>query len=356
MTALPSFRARAAAVGLVVATAHAAPLAAQQPAAPLNQAQIVTRLRGLLDSLSAADEFSRVVLLARGAELVFQRAVGTADREARRVNDIDTRFNLGSINKVFTATVIRQLAAEGRLSLDDTLGRLLPDYPNREAAARVTIRQLLEHRSGIAGNIFAAPPGGTRHDVRSTREFLALVVAEPLQFAPGTRQQYSNAGYVVLGAVIERLTGQSYYQAVRERIFGPAGMTSTDSYAVDSLPANTAVGYTRTGPGMGGPPRPGEAAAGPRRRNTETLPGRGSSAGGGYSTAGDLLRFVVATYEGTIRGAPRGLGTAGGAPGINGVVDEDLPGGYHLIVLANLDPPAAERVARAVRGWLGAGD
>jgi len=353
MTIRPSFLVRAVGIGFAAATMWTAPLAAQQPATPLAQAQLVTRMQGLLDSLSAADEFSGVVLLARGAEPVFQRAYGMADREARRANDLETRFNLGSINKVFTATVIRQLAAEGRLSLDDTLGRLLPDYPNRDAAARVTVRQLLEHRSGVGGNIFGAPPGGTRREVRSTRDYLVLVVSAPLQFDPGTRQQYSNAGYVVLGAVIERLSGQSYYQAVRERILRPAGMTATDAYAVDSLPANTAIGYTRGGP-QAGPP--GSAPTGPWGRNTDLLPGRGSSAGGGYSTAGDLLRFVVASYAGTIRGAPRGIGAAGGAPGINGVVEEELPGGYHLIVLANLDPPAAERVARTVRGWLGAGD
>jgi D-alanyl-D-alanine carboxypeptidase len=342
-----------AAAFTVAAAALAPDVAAQQQAAPLGQAELITRTQGLLDSLFGADAFSGVVLLARGAEPVFQRAYGLADREAGRANDLETRFNLGSINKVFTATVVRQLAAEGRLALDDTLGRHLPDFPNRDAAARVTIRHLLEHRSGVGGNIFGAPPGGTRHDVRSTADYLALIGSVPLQFDPGTRQQYSNAGYVVLGALIERLTGQSYYQAVRERIFRPAGMTATDSYAVDSLPANTAIGYTRGGPQAG---LPGQAPTGAWRRNTDMLPGRGSSAGGGYSTAGDLLRFVVASYAGLIPGAPRGIGAAGGAPGINGVVEEELPGGYHLIVLANLDPPAAERVARTVRGWLGAGD
>ena len=326
---------------------------AQQGPVALPQSRLVALLQGYVDSLVAADAFSGVVLLASGAQPVFQRAWGKADRETGRLNDRETRFNLGSINKVFTATVIRQLAAEGRLSLDDTLGRVLPDYPNGDVAARVTIRELLEHRSGVGGNIFAAPASGTRHDVRSIRNYLALIASTPLEFEPGTQQRYSNAGYVVLGAVIERLTGKSYYDAVRERIFEPAGMTSTGSYAVDSLPPNTAVGYTRVQPRMEGP---AAQASGPWRANTDLLPGRGSSAGGGYSTAGDLLRFIVASGDGRVRGAPRGIGAAGGAPGLNGVIEEDLPGGYHLVVLANLDPPAAERVARAVRGWLGAGD
>ena len=335
----------------VLAAAGPVAVPAQQPASPVPQTQLVARLQAYVDSLAGADAFSGVVLLAHGADPVCLHAWGMADREAGRANNLDTRFNLGSINKVFTATVTRQLAAEGRLSLDDTVGRLLPDYPNRDVAAGVTIRQLLEHRSGVGGNIFAAPAGGTRHDVRSIRDYLRLIADTPLEFVPGTREQYSNAGYIVLGAVIERLTGKSYYDVVRERIFQPAGMPSTDSYAVDSLPANTAVGYTRFQPGMN---TPGAPAAGVWRPNPDLLPGRGSSAGGGYSTAGDLLRFIVASHDGRVRAAPRGIGVAGGAPGLNAAVEEDLPDGYHLVVLANLDPPAAGRVARAVRGWLGA--
>jgi D-alanyl-D-alanine carboxypeptidase len=348
---MPNRATRSAFLATALAAIGAA-AAAQEPS-PIRQTELGSHLKAYVDSLAGADAFSGVVLLARGAEPVYQHAWGLADREAGRANTVATRFNLGSINKVFTATVIRQLAAEGRLGLDDTLGRLLPDYPNRDVAARVTIRELLEHRSGVGGNIFAAPAGGTRHDVRSIRDYLGLIASAPLEFEPGTRQQYSNAGYVMLGAVIERLTGRSYYDAVRERVFVPAGMTATGSFAVDSLPANTAIGYTRVQPGMNGP---GAPATGPWRRNTDLLPGRGSSAGGGYSTAADLLRFVVASHDGRVAAAPRGIGVAGGAPGLNAALEEDLPGGYHLVVLANLDPPAAERVARAVRGWVGAGD
>jgi CubicO group peptidase (beta-lactamase class C family) len=261
---------------------------------------------------------------------------------------VDTRFNLGSINKAFTAMAIRQLARAGKLALTDTLIRHLPDYPNRESAERVTIAQLLDHSSGIGGDIFAAPAGGSRDDLRRTADFLALVAHQSLEFEPGSRRQYSNAGYVVLGAVIERVSGMSYYDYVRANVFEPAGMTASDWYAKDSLPPNTAVGYTRGGPG--GP------AQGPLRRNTDLLPGRGSSAGGGYSTAGDLLRFARAVREGRISGAPPGgMGIAGGAPGINAVLETDIAG-YDLVVLTNLDPPAAQDVARQVRTWLGVRD
>jgi CubicO group peptidase (beta-lactamase class C family) len=302
-----------------------------------------------LDSLAALDQFSGVAVLARNGTPVFERAVGFADREARTPNTLETAFNLGSINKFFTGVAIRQLAAAGKLAVDSTLARAWPDYPNQDVARRVTIRQLLEHRSGIGGNIFAAPAGGKRSDLRRLADFLPLFVSEPLQFEPGSRQQYSNAGYLVLGLLVERLSGESYYDYVRRHIYEPAGMTRTAHWAVDSLPANTAIGYTARRPDAETP------SSGPAIRNTAFLPGRGSSAGGGYSTAHDLLRLLDALRSGKIPGGgPAGIGIAGGAPGLNAAVEGDLPGGYDLIVLANLDPPAAERVARIARGWLGA--
>jgi CubicO group peptidase (beta-lactamase class C family) len=153
----------------------------------------------------------------------------------------------------------------------------------------------------------------------------------------------------VLGLLIQRLSGEDYYTYVREHIFEPAGMTRTGSFAVDSLPLNTAIGYTR-----GDENAPLTA---PLHPNSRDLPGRGSSAGGGYSTAQDLVKFVQALRGHRIpNGLPAGLGVAGGSGGMNAVVEGDLPGGYDLIVLANLDPPAAERVGRMTRWWLGVRD
>ncbi len=260
------------------------------------------RLSAWLDAAAAEDRFSGVVLLARDGKPVFERAYGMADREARTPNRVDTAFNLGSINKVFTATAIRQLAASGKLALDAPLRQAWPDYPNADAATKVTVQQIIG---------------------------------------------YSNAGYVVLGALVERASGEDYDDYVRKHVFEPAGMTHTASIPRDAPAENTAVGYTRGGPGAG--------LSSPLRRNSDLLPGRGSAAGGGYSTAQDLHRFVTALREGRVPGGPPpGLGAAGGAPGVNAMIEAGMPGGYDLIVLANLDPPAAEAVGREVRGWLGA--
>jgi len=317
-------------------------LSAQGPA-PIPEAELVRRLGATLDSLSRLDQFSGVVLLAKNGAPVFERAYGFADREAKRPNTVETAFNIGSINKQFTAIAVRQLAADGKLHLDSTLATYWPDYPNRDVARRVTIRQMMSHRSGICGNIFGAPQGKTRHDVRHNNDYLQLFGERPLDFEPGSQQRYSNAGFVVLGMLVERLSGQDYYRYVREKIYNPAGMIRTGAWPVDSLPPNTAIGYSMEG--------------GAIARNTATLPGRGSSAGGGYTTAQDLMRFVQALRDRKVpAGPPPGIGIAGGAPGLNATVEGDLPGGYDLIVLANLDPPAAERVGRIVRTWLGAAD
>ena len=324
----------------------AAAVAAQAapPAVPaMSEAELIARLTATMDSLAGRDEFSGVVLLAKAGKPVFQKAVGFADREARRPNTVETAFNLGSINKVFTATAIRQLAAQGKLNLDSTVGRYWPDYPNALVARQVTIRQLMEHRGGLGGNIFGAPQGGTRRDLKTLRDFLPLFVAEPLQFAPGTQQAYSNAGYIVLGLLVERLSGETYYDYVRNHIYQPAGLAHTAHFRSDAIPPHAALGYTRE--------------SGSIARNTELLPGIGSSAGGGYATPQDLALFVQALRELRVPGGPpSGLGAAGGAPGINAVLEGELPGGYDLVVMANLDPPAAERMARTVRGWLGVQD
>ena len=311
-----------------------------------------------------ADQFSGTVLVARDGKPLLLKAWGLASVEYNAPNRTDTKYNLGSINKLFTILAIGQLAQGGKLSFADTLGKLLPDYPNADARQKVTVRHLLEMRSGI-GDFFGERFDATPKDrFRTNADFLPIFAADPLEFEPGSRRRYSNGGYVVLGAVIEKVSGRSYYDYVREHIFAPVGMTSTDSFEADVPVPNLAEGYTRLW-GKGEQSMPG-----PRRQNIYSRPARGMAAGGGYSTAEDLLRFTNAVLADKLlspaytdwylsrvepgKGAPpprdRGrLGWNGGAPGINAVLEADLATGYTVIVLGNYDPPAAETVARAIR-------
>jgi D-alanyl-D-alanine carboxypeptidase len=322
--------------------ASAASAAIQQTPRPRakTDAEIVAALAARLEELGTSGEFSGAVLLAKGDQILVREAVGLASRETGAANTPATKFNLGSINKAFTRLAIEQLAAEGKLSLADTLDRFVPEFP-AESARRITIAQLLEHRGGT-GDFFGPKYDAYEHGrLRNLHDWLPLFVDAPLEFEPGARQRYSNAGYLLLGLVIEKVSGRSYYDYVRDRIFKPAGMTDTESYPVDAAVANRATGYTREG--------------GRLTDNRPFLPWRGTSAGGGYSTVDDLRRFADALRAGRLGGgAGGGLGVAGGAPGVNAVLE--MAGAYTLVVMANLDPPAAQRLASEVREWLGGTD
>jgi CubicO group peptidase (beta-lactamase class C family) len=321
---------------------------ASEPQTPMSRQQFISTVEKQIDELSRSDEFSGVVLIAKDNKPIFQKAVGLANKTHNVANRMDTRFNLGSINKIFTRVAIAQLIEKGKLTLDDTIGKHLPDYPNRQAAEKVTIKHLLEMSSGI-GDIFGDKFMATPKDrIRKLQDYFQFFAAEPLRFEPGTSRQYSNGGFIVLGAIIEKAAGQDYYHYVRENVFKPAGMSNSDWYDLDSTEPNLATGYTR------------RSVAGARRANIYMLPGRGSSAGGGYSTAEDLLRFAIALRENRLaradtlsktgQRAGSAYGVAGGSPGLN--AELFFGPDYTIVVLSNYDPPAAERVSRQIRGWL----
>jgi D-alanyl-D-alanine carboxypeptidase len=289
-----------------------------------------------------AGDFSGVVLIARNSVAVFEEAFGTADRAKQIPIRTDTKFNIGSINKSFTALAVRKLAAEKKLSLDDTIGKFLPDYPNKDAAARVTVRHLLEMSSGIGDFFGERYDAADKEKILTLADYLPLFADQPLAFGPGKGNLYSNGGYIVLGLIIEKVTGLDYYSYIRDNVFKPAGMTDSGWIPKAADVQNRALGYVRDGPSW--------------KTNYDTLPGKGSSAGGGYSTAHDLLKYTIALGKGIygpageeIRG---GMGIAGGAPGLNAALEWMPERGWTIVVMANLSPPAAVRVAQQIRAWL----
>ncbi len=313
------------------------------PEPKTDEKEFVSAVRAFLEGQTKADQFSGVVLVAKDSRILFHEAYCDADRDKKIPNRKDTKFNLGSINKNFTRVAILQLARLGKLSLDDPIKKFLPDYPNAQAAEKVTVRQLLNMTSGI-GDFFGSRYDATpKEKILILQDYLPLFADLPLEFEPGTGNRYSNGGYLVLGLIIEKAGGVDYYTYVRENIFKPCGMLNTDSFARAANVPNRALGYTLEG-----------AAGGTRVLNHETLPGRGSSAGGGYSTAADMLKYVIALKEKKIflPDAGNGLGIAGGAPGINSALEWDPRSGYVVIVLTNFDPPTAGRAARQIVSWL----
>lgn len=335
-------------------------------------------LNTYLEQATTGDRFSGVVLIARNGQPVFKKAYGLANKDNSLANNIDTRFDLGSMNKMFTAVAIAQLAERGKLSLTDTVGKLLPDYPNKAVAEKVTVHHLLTHTSGM-GSYFNDKFRANLNNLRTVSDYIPLFVDDPLAFEPGAKWQYSNSGFALLGLIIEKLSGQGYFDYVREHIFKPAGMSNTDSYERDKNNSNMAIGYTR----MGENGRPDPSA--PRRANTSMRPTKGSPAGGGYSTVEDMLRFSLALqshkllnkkytelftsgkvamgqsgrkygygFGEEVSDGRRIIGHNGGGPGIGAHFDVFLELGYTVVVLGNYDPPAVMPVVAKIRELLSA--
>jgi len=315
---------------------------------PPTDAEIVARLSKDLDSLAAAGAFSGAALLDKGGTTLYGKTFGMASRETNTPNRLDTRFNLGSINKIFTATALQQLAVAGKLKLSDPISRWLPDYP-KPNGDKITIEMLMDHRGGVPDFMQNEKLNENPGAVRTIEDWYQVVRDLPLDFEPGTKQQYSNGGYVLLGMVITRASGEDYYDYIRRHIYGPAGMTRSDSYAMSDKVDGIASGYTR---------RSGRPANEVQRTpdGLEAIPGghffgRGSPAGGGYSTVGDLVKFAQALRAKKLKNSvdsreSPGMGIAGGSPGVNGLLV--MQGPYTLAILSNFDPPAAERFAKTV--------
>lgn len=318
-------------------------------AAPKSMAELPNSVKDLFDGLARAGQFSGVALIAKDGTPIFSNAWGMADASKDVANRVDTRFNLGSINKLFTRIAIGQLVKAGKLSFNDHLSKVLPDYPNKSIAEKVTIGQLVSMTSGMGDFVGEKYWTSDHSRIRKLSDYVPLFVDHPFEFEPGTKNRYSNAGYVVLGLVIEKLSRMSYYDYIRENVFVPAGMTDSDSFEIDKLPPNTARGYMTKGAATG------------RVQNTTEQPARGSSAGGGYSTAGDLLKLAAALKagklaipadDGTFPKEFVGTGIAGGSEGVNALFLTNAATGFTVIVLSNFDPPSAEQPGMMVRDWL----
>lgn len=331
------------------------------------------QLEAYIAELAADGAFSGAALVAQTGEASHTWVHGLASRAYAVPNQPDTQFNLASMNKMFTGVAIAQLAEARRLAFSDSIEAHLPDYPQAEVAHAVTIHHLLTHTSGL-GSYWNQRFAAQRSSIRSVNDYLTLFAEDPLLFQPGARAEYSNAGYIVLGAIIERITGQSYDDYVCERIYQRAGMHATEASPLDVEVPNRATGYTHFLPD-------GETAPGAWRNNLLLLPARGGPGGGGYSTVEDLLRFAQAMLSHRLlstemtatvlerrvmlpsrafsaygygfcveqRGPTRITGHTGGAPGVNAQLDIYPNDGIIVVVLANQDPPAAGRVAMRAR-------
>jgi CubicO group peptidase (beta-lactamase class C family) len=320
---------------------------------------------------TAAGQFSGTVLAAAGDRILLERGYGLADRSRGIANTARTRFCICSMGKMFTAVAIAQLVGRGRLAFGDTIGRYVPGFPP-EIADKVTIHQLLTHTSGMGdalARLIGEPPPPT-----TLAGLMAIIVRTPLLFPPGTRFSYSNSGFIVLGAIIEHVTGDDYAAHIHEHVFTPAGMTDTDIRVY--RPADV--------PGMAH----GYALMGATLTDISDAIQIGNPSGGAYSTVTDMLRFsraltghrlltpaltdtvVTGKVDANRPGGPaydkyaygfedqringvRIVGHNGGTPGYEGQLDIYLDRGYTVVMLTNQDlvmVPAMQRAEAVLTG------
>lgn len=327
--------------------------AAEPPARWLTYAAMARTLERTVGRLAAADLFAGVVLLAQGDRVLFARAYGAADRERGVPNTLATRFKVGSVTKMFTAVAVQQLAERGRLSLDDPLSTYVPDLPDSAAARAIRVRHLLAHTAGL-GDYLTPRLRRRAPALRTVDERVAAIRADsaPAFFAPGTQWMYSNAGYVLLGKVIEAAGGEDYFTYVRRHVFAPAGMRASAFVDLDRPTPGVAIGYDAEATDSGWV----------FHRVVEAPRTRSGPDGNSVTTAHDLLRFARALQGGRLLGAAstrRALtpkpelgapawgygfavdtvrdmvGHGGGAPGVEAEFDIFPGTGYTAIVLAN---------------------
>ena len=343
------------------------------PKAGATPPQIADLARTALDDLARTTDFSGCLTISDGTRTLLDECRGLADRTFGIKADSGTKFHIGSMNKMFTAVAIAQLVEAGKLSWDTTLAAAVPEYPDQAAAARITVWQLLRHTAGL-GDVFVPEFFQNREKFVDPADYLDLIARQPVVFEPGADWSYSNAGYILLGRVIENVSGESYFAYIDRHVFAPAGMTASGYDSQEDITTGLATGYFKDG-----------AFATAWKANRMTLPLKGSPAGGGYSTNADLLKFAAALQGGKLvspatlekmftDGVPVGPGTyaagfgerlsgdrrirghAGGAPGMSANLAMVWETGAAVAVTSNQgDAPTAMLLSERIADLLATG-
>ena len=315
-----------------------------------NPTQLESNIDALVKQYQDLDIFSGVVLVAEKGIPKYYKAFGLANREKNSPNTLSTKFDIGSMNKSFTKTLILQLMEEGKLKMTDKLGDYLLGFPEI-AANNITIMHLLKHRSGYGG-YWGRDFNDLPIDQKRVPALVERIKKLPLDFEPGTDTQYSNAGYVLLGAIVQAITGETYHHNITERILKPLGMKET--YVIDkSEVPDRAIGYLKD-------------MKGNMSSNTGFVEVPNPD-GGFQSTPGDIVTFYTEYFYGTTllsketkanddffkfinsnRNTGGEIPMAGGFPGANTAYYEILRDEISILVFANMDEPVAEQLGSGI--------
>ena len=241
------------------------------------------RIDHIMQDRNSAGEFNGTVLVARRGEVIYARGFGLANREWSVPNDLQTKFEIGSMTKQFTAMLILQFVNDGKVRLDGHVSEYLPYY-RLDTGKRITISELLSHTSGVPdftdiSGFLDGPASRVRYSVR---EFAQKYCSGELQFEPGTKFVYSNSGYFLLGAILEEVSGASYEELLEDRIFKPLGMKNSGYAHSETVIPRRAAGYERSPAGLQN-----------ARYYDMSIP---FAAGALYSTVEDLFLWDQALY------------------------------------------------------------
>jgi CubicO group peptidase (beta-lactamase class C family) len=307
------------------------------------------------------NEFSGVVLVADKGNPLFHKAFGFASKRFDVLNKTDTKFNLGSCNKLFTTIAIIQLVEKGLLLLDDPIGKYLDVFPE-EIASKVKIIHLLNMKSGWGdywGNEYFL---SHQNSLRKVSDYIEFIKDMPLDFEPGTNFQHSNTGFQVAGAILEKITGMDYYDYIQKNIYTIAGMKNSDSFQKDGPVKNLAVGYTNMNEND-------KNQIAYEWTNTYMIPPRGTPTGGGYSTTEDIQKLDIALRNNKLLSSkytdfffnrlkgnigdpyiPEKMYAAMGmAPGIAAFIGIDKKTGYTIVILSNYDSFLVKKIADEIK-------
>jgi len=282
----------------------------------LHSDEYADKLDELMSDYDKIGMFSGVVQLAKDGNVIYQKSFGYADWENKIPNNTETLFNIGSINKVFTHALILQLQKEGKLDINDPLSKYVSIYPDN-IGSKITINMLLEMKAGLGDYLEDPNYNKDPSKFKTVDDYLELIKHEPLVFEPGTDRKYSNSGYAVLGGVIEKVTGKSYLDNLKERFLAPLGMNNTHYARMNDITQNRATGTELTFTG---------------KKLNQKFEASPSPAGGMFSTAADLLKFETELRKTNIMG---GLNAWAGGTQVWNAVLSQMKDGYTLIVLSN---------------------
>jgi D-alanyl-D-alanine carboxypeptidase len=335
---------------------------------PRSEQELTSDLDGFLGRFSKDGGFAGAVLVARRGEVIFENAYGEATREPSTPNRVTTRFNIASVEKIFTAVLVFELIEERKLTLDGKICDYLPNYPLKEACP-ITLDQLLTHTSGL-GDVVNPRLIRAVDRFKTPQDYIDTFGKDPLTFKPGKRWAYSNFGYAVLGRIVEAVEGRPFAEVVTQRIYEKANMKDSTDLASAAYASDVAVPYAFLMPDG-----KGKLEYGPERDARRFLP-LPSPFGCSFTTVRDLYNFSQALLAGrlvskkslelmvkTNRSGPGALvehygygvmtdlidgvpyfGHDGGIWGVNAVfrmtAEDDV-----VVVLSNVSPGAAQRAA-----------